>query len=391
MLKLIDLIITKTVNLVFPVPILKEVVGEALCRYKLQFLSVLLVILSLPLVVIGSALTMQPTISQYTTEDEMKRQYFDRQYSVKCRDGKDSVGGIVVNYECEVRPEFASELDSQNINDFCKIDPTKCRAKRPKIDCTKTPERCETATSGEGENATSTIRPKAGEEEKYYQEQQTTEENSQNIFSWLGSAWNALFGNGGNSNGNGGQIGATGITGTPQNVVGIPNSLKDYIEPDILDSGTPNGNPFGGGGYNWVTIGCVYLCGGYGYNNGNHLGLDMNPLNTNTYKANSRAYAKTGQAIVMATCSGNARSTSELYGGNYVIIKCKDTPYYVIFIHLSAQFVPSEGVSITAGQPVGVMGSTGRNTTGPHLHYQIGTCEQYVISCTLNPDRFLGG
>lgn len=58
-------------------------------------------------------------------------------------------------------------------------------------------------------------------------------------------------------------------------------------------------------------------------------------------------------------------------------------------MHLLAQFVPETEIDVIAGQPVGIMGSTGINTTAPHLHYQVGICEQYVITCTLNPSDFI--
>ena len=408
MLQFLDSIIKNTVNLIFPVPLLKDVLSDILCKYKGQLIGILVVFVSLPILIIGLLLSSQPKVSDPATEEIMKRQYFDRQYSVNCRDNKDTVSqptstSFLSTYICEVRPEYLSEIGSQSPTIFCKNQPNKCRPIRPKIDCVQMPQRCETIDIGTAKSTNTITKPIAGEDEKFYQEQQTEQENKQNIFKWIEGLWSGLTGDNTNNinsqnpnnssynNPNNNQRLSVGTLGIPQNVIPLPDSLSGYIEPGFLDSGTPNGNPFGGSGYNWVNVSCSYLCSGYSYNGGKHLGLDIVPYFPNSYHTKSQAYIKSDQYIVMSTCSGIARSTYEQYGGNYVIIKCHDSPYIVIYMHLSAQFVPATGISVKAGQPVGIMGSTGINTTGPHLHYQIGTCEQYIITCTVDPDRFLGG
>ena len=371
--KLIHLLI----KWIIPIPIVNTAIAQMLCKYKLQFLSGIAIIISLPILSIVTIFASPVTPGQPATKEIVVRQSFDNKYAVQCRDSL---------LPCEIKPEFRG----QNVD--CSNTPLKCRLIRKTGDCTQldfnakycseqTTTSIVTNPNGTSFTLTQTAVGKTPTaDQDYYNDQQKEEEDGFNLFDWLGSVF---------SGNNGGQITATGVSGTAQNVVGIPEPLKDYIEPGILDSGTPNGNPFGGGGYNWVDVTCIYQCGGYGFNGGSHLGLDMDVKYSNIYKTNSQAYKKTGQYIIMATCSGVAKSSYELYGGNYVTIKCKDTPYYVIFMHLSAQFVPAEGVNITAGQPVGVMGSTGLNTTGSHIHYQIGTCTQYVITCTLDAGRFL--
>ncbi|MEV5437020.1 LysM peptidoglycan-binding domain-containing M23 family metallopeptidase [Streptomyces sp. NPDC052682] len=60
--------------------------------------------------------------------------------------------------------------------------------------------------------------------------------------------------------------------------------------------------------------------------------------------------------------------------GNQVVIKLNDG-YYAQYAHLSSLSV-SAGQTVTAGQQVGLSGSTG-NSTGPHLHFEIRTTPDY--------------
>src|SRR5690606_20097403 len=60
--------------------------------------------------------------------------------------------------------------------------------------------------------------------------------------------------------------------------------------------------------------------------------------------------------------------------GNQVVIKLDDG-HYAQYAHLSSLSV-SAGQAVTAGQQVGLSGSTG-NSTGPHLHFEIRTSPSY--------------
>lgn len=63
-------------------------------------------------------------------------------------------------------------------------------------------------------------------------------------------------------------------------------------------------------------------------------------------------------------------------GGNTVILKAESIPMRVELKHLKSIDV-KEGDSVTAGDKVGEVGSTG-NSTGPHLHYAISFDGNYV-------------
>ena len=73
---------------------------------------------------------------------------------------------------------------------------------------------------------------------------------------------------------------------------------------------------------------------------------------------------------VYASRSGNVASSGyDPSAGNYVIIDHGDG-YYSYYLHLSSILVSSGNVS--AGQTIGLMGTTG-NSTGVHLHFGIAT------------------
>lgn len=117
--------------------------------------------------------------------------------------------------------------------------------------------------------------------------------------------------------------------------------------------------PLSGGYY----VSCEYLC------YGGHYGIDL---------------ATYGQALpVYAARSGTVQTGWEGFGyGNYVFIN-HGGGLQTRYAHLS-RFNVSNGQSVSAGQLIGYVGSTG-NSTGPHLHFEI---RQNLVGH--NPRNYMG-
>ncbi len=85
---------------------------------------------------------------------------------------------------------------------------------------------------------------------------------------------------------------------------------------------------------------------------------------------------------IKAVASGTVVLAEEqYYGGNTVVID-HGLGVFSLYLHLSA-FKVTAGQSITAGDILGLIGSTGR-VTGPHLHYSFS-----VLGDSVNPAVFL--
>ena len=86
----------------------------------------------------------------------------------------------------------------------------------------------------------------------------------------------------------------------------------------------------------------------------------------------------TGTPIYAAAAGKVARGTytSDGYGNNIVLVHTvAGKTVYTLYGHLSRLLV-STGDTVTAGQEIGKMGSTG-NSTGPHLHFMIISGDNY--------------
>ena len=77
--------------------------------------------------------------------------------------------------------------------------------------------------------------------------------------------------------------------------------------------------------------------------------------------------ALTGTEVHSAT-SGRAFTGYDAGAGNFVVVVLDDH-VRLVYCHLSQFRVPS-GSSVTAGQVIGLVGSTGLST-GPHVHFQV--------------------
>ena len=141
--------------------------------------------------------------------------------------------------------------------------------------------------------------------------------------------------------------------------VAIPKFFVDFHKLDTLGGGTE------GGGETAVNyLGSPYSAS-FGitqtYNPPNHYGIDMVGL------ADKNIYSPVAGTVVDSRWE-NDSNHSQGYG-QLVRILDSESGLYFIFGHLSERSV-SEGDTVTAGQKIGVEGSTG-NSTGSHLHYQV--------------------
>ena len=88
---------------------------------------------------------------------------------------------------------------------------------------------------------------------------------------------------------------------------------------------------------------------------------------------------------VFASRSGSIASSGyDPSAGNYIIINHGDG-YYSYYLHLSSIVVG--GGSVSAGQTIGLMGTTG-NSTGVHLHFGIATTPNW--RGFVNPAPYIG-
>ena len=116
----------------------------------------------------------------------------------------------------------------------------------------------------------------------------------------------------------------------------------------------------------YVSIGDPFGCTCY-IHNGNHKGQDFPAYGGTTVRA-----SKSGTVVAVVTyCKGSHLNGSCSCGsswGNYVKIKHSDG-FYSLYAHLSSVSV-SNGQSVSQGQKVGGVGTTG-DSTGNHLHFEV--------------------
>ena len=160
----------------------------------------------------------------------------------------------------------------------------------------------------------------------------------------------------------------------------INKILEEYYATSVQQSTTlagGNANPSttkpagnSGGGYNtsaswaWPLGGAsCYISSHYGYRSASisgwafHGGTDI----TGGGISGKPVYATRGGRVISAVTSNSGY-------GIYVLIDHGDG-YSSLYAHMSARYV-SAGDSVSKGQMIGRVGSTG-NSTGPHLHFEI--------------------
>ena len=150
----------------------------------------------------------------------------------------------------------------------------------------------------------------------------------------------------------------------------IPQILSNYREPNFTDIATPNKSPFGGPDFEYTRLTADYLSPSYAIQFGTqHYGIDIVP--TDEYFKSKPFFLSRTRALVFSTISGNVEYYLDEFGANYLIITNPQKTIRTFYVHLEASYVDTGDV-VVAGQPIGVMGATGK-ATGSHLHYAIQT------------------
>lgn len=131
----------------------------------------------------------------------------------------------------------------------------------------------------------------------------------------------------------------------------------------------------GTGSYKWP-VDCYIITSEYGYR--------IHPLQQTTkFHAGVDIGAQSGQNIYAADSGTVATAASNSSYGNYVLIN-HGGGNATLYAHMSSMAV-SAGQSVTKGQVIGYVGSTGWST-GPHLHFEI-----RQGGSTVNPLQFFSG
>lgn len=135
--------------------------------------------------------------------------------------------------------------------------------------------------------------------------------------------------------------------------------------------------PTATGTWTWPTPSCKIITSKYGYRNISLYGYTR-------FHAGVDIGASMGSAIVAADGGTVTLSTYDNSGyGSYVMIN-HGNGRVTLYAHMSARAV-SVGQTVTKGQVIGYVGSTG-NSTGPHLHFEI-----RLNGSTVDPLQYFSG
>jgi murein DD-endopeptidase MepM/ murein hydrolase activator NlpD len=173
------------------------------------------------------------------------------------------------------------------------------------------------------------------------------------------------------------------VSGSTKSAPSTPStpSAPKPSTPSTPDNSTPSTNgwvaPLAKGTYRIgdniiIGSGCISrTCGG-------HSGLDL-----------SAPQGTPAKAIANGTVVHAGYGFAGAAYGNHVVIKLPDGKY-ALYGHLATNTV-SKGQTVTAGQMVGTVGSTG-NSSGPHLHFEIrNSPDQFAVSVFSDPISYLRG
>ncbi len=193
------------------------------------------------------------------------------------------------------------------------------------------------------------------------------------------------------------QVGITGIeriTKKSQIVNGEPNQgaeiLKSVTIRDVQNEITTKGGLKPIGDYNetgklwgWPTNRPYTITSGFEYRWGKfHNGIDIS-----IYPIGSPIYAaRAGVVVEVETGCANIGSYGNSCGGtygNHIIINHRDG-YYTMYAHLVQNLEVNVGDTVSRGQVIGYMGSSG-SSTGVHLHFGVSKGEPNKGGQWLNP------
>lgn len=187
------------------------------------------------------------------------------------------------------------------------------------------------------------------------------------------------------------QDGVNGIDRVSQNVKSV-NGQMTYIDPvgkETIKASTPKVITIGTryiptvgslSSWYWPTAMGYTLTSYYGYRpqifgEGNfHSGIDIagTGYGSPVYASNNGVIVKQGY---------------EQYGLGYHIIIDHNNGFFSVYGHMSGfHHQVSLGSTVERGQQIGYVGSSGW-ATGPHLHFEIRTCQRY--NCHINPLPYL--
>ncbi len=132
----------------------------------------------------------------------------------------------------------------------------------------------------------------------------------------------------------------------------------------------------GTGAFTWPVPGYTYVT--------SRFGLRIHPI-TGARKSHNGIDISADSGTVIVAADGGTVTKAAVYSGygNCVILD-HDNGYVTLYGHLSA-FAVSEGDSVSRGQTIGYVGSTGFST-GPHCHFEI-----WSQGGRIDPEPFFSG